>query len=102
MLLTGDNQAAADSLAREIGIEEVHAELLTMTKRRVSRVRRGTDRGDGGDGAQRCPGARPADVGIARALRERRGSRTEASRYGRRFAEDPVALRLAVPRGISP
>ena len=31
-MLTGDNQASAEALARELGIDETHAELLPHDK----------------------------------------------------------------------
>ena len=67
VMLTGDNQATADALARELGIDEAHAELLPHDKvAAVHTLRRkyGTV-AMVGDGVNDAPALAAADVGIA-------------------------------------
>ncbi|HTQ38298.1 MAG TPA: cation-translocating P-type ATPase [Pirellulales bacterium] len=66
VMLTGDNTTVAKAIAREIGIEEVHADLLPQDK--IERVK--TLAGKGGlamvgDGVNDAPALAAADVGIA-------------------------------------
>jgi Cu+-exporting ATPase len=67
VMLTGDRRRAADVIAREIGIDNVEAELLPEQK--LDRVRQLTSRGRTvamlGDGINDAPGLAAASVGIA-------------------------------------
>jgi P-type E1-E2 ATPase len=68
VLVTGDNEGAARRVAREIGIEEVHAGLLPGQKAEL--VRRRQRHGHVamvGDGINDAPALMQADVGIAMA-----------------------------------
>ncbi|MFL2028557.1 heavy metal translocating P-type ATPase [Loigolactobacillus zhaoyuanensis] len=67
VMLTGDNQATADYVAKEVGIDEVHAEL--MPEQKVEFVKQFQQ--DGrivafvGDGINDSPSLATADIGIA-------------------------------------
>ena len=67
VMLTGDNKATADALARELGIDEAHAELLPHDKVaavHALREKYGTV-AMVGDGVNDAPALAAADVGIA-------------------------------------
>jgi Cu2+-exporting ATPase len=66
-MLTGDSRAVAEAVAREIGIDTVHAEVLPDRKAEViERLRRGGKRvAMVGDGVNDAPALVTADVGIA-------------------------------------
>jgi len=67
VMLTGDVQATADAVAREAGVDEVHAEVLPADKARIVRELREQGRNVAmvGDGINDAPALAEADVGFA-------------------------------------
>ncbi len=67
VMLTGDSTWAAQRVAAELGIDEVHAEVLPQEKRDVIQKLRGEGRvvAMAGDGINDAPALAAADVGIA-------------------------------------
>ena len=67
VMLTGDNAATAESIGKEIGIDEIHSELLPADK--VTEVEKLISQGAKiafvGDGINDAPALRMADVGVA-------------------------------------
>jgi cation-transporting ATPase G len=65
-MLTGDNQATAAALARDVGIDAVHAELRPEDKARlIEELRAQRPTAMVGDGVNGAPALATADVGIA-------------------------------------
>ncbi len=66
LLVSGDNKAAAQRVAREIGIDDVHAEKLPQDKVRL--IRELQEKGNVamvGDGINDAPALMQANIGIA-------------------------------------
>ncbi|MFN8473799.1 MAG: heavy metal translocating P-type ATPase [Anaerolineae bacterium] len=67
VMLTGDNRRAAEAIARQAGVDEVHAELLPADKVRIAKQLQ-EQYGDAaviGDGVNDAPALAAATVGIA-------------------------------------
>jgi Cu+-exporting ATPase len=67
VMLTGDRREAAQKVAAQLGIDEVHAEVLPQAKGEVIKRLRGEGRivAMAGDGINDAPALAAADVGIA-------------------------------------
>ena len=66
-MLTGDNKATAGAVARQLGIEHVHADLLPEDKEKIvaDLQKSGAKVGMAGDGINDAPALARADVGFA-------------------------------------
>ena len=67
VMLTGDNHTTAAAVARQLGIDDVHADVLPEDKNRIVRQLRADGKivAMAGDGVNDAPALAEADVGIA-------------------------------------
>jgi heavy metal translocating P-type ATPase len=96
VLLSGDDQANTDAVARAMGIEEAHGELLPEDK--VAHVRRLVKAGEKvlmvGDGTNDAPALSSATVGIA--LASGGGGITAEAADAVLLADDPSRVETAI------
>ena len=67
VMLTGDNRTTAEAVARTLGIDDVHADMLPDEKHRIVRQLKADGKvvAMAGDGVNDAPALADADVGIA-------------------------------------
>jgi len=67
VMLTGDNRTTAEAVARKLGIDDVHADVLPDDKHRIVRMLKAGGKivAMAGDGVNDAPALAEADVGIA-------------------------------------
>ncbi|HST76083.1 MAG TPA: HAD-IC family P-type ATPase, partial [Acetobacteraceae bacterium] len=67
VMLTGDNRTTAEAVARQVGIDEIEADVLPEDKHRVVRDLRAQGKivAMAGDGVNDAPALAEADIGIA-------------------------------------
>jgi Cu+-exporting ATPase len=67
VMLTGDNKTTADAVARTLGIDDVHADVLPDDKHRIVRALKANGKvvAMAGDGVNDAPALAEADVGVA-------------------------------------